>query len=114
MRRDIGAGLPKLFAFREQSLCIRTTPLTVSGSFGGFQFELQDLGRTRSRIRCGRPKIVAGSRQGGDLTGLFTSFTANDPQQLVQIDREKAKPSVWPISHEVTQAPGRVYGSAVC
>jgi len=55
-------------------------------------------------------KIVAGSRQRTDLTGLFTSFTANDPQQLVQIDREKAKAIGVPIS-QVTQALGVYMGS---
>src|SRR6202041_1101106 len=55
-------------------------------------------------------KIVAGSHQRKDLTGLFTSFTANDPQQLVQIDREKAKAIGVPIS-QVSQALGVFMGS---
>ena len=55
-------------------------------------------------------KIVAGSHQRKDLTGLFTSFTANDPQQLVQIDREKAKAMGVPLS-QVTQALGVYMGS---
>jgi len=81
------------------------------GSFGGFQFELQDLGRnTLQDIDGVAHKIVAGSRQRADLTGLFTSFTANDPQQLVQIDREKAKAIGVPIS-QVTQALGVYMGS---
>ena len=33
-----------------------------------------------------------------DLTGLFTSFTSNDPQVLVRIDREKAKALGVPFS----------------
>jgi HAE1 family hydrophobic/amphiphilic exporter-1 len=81
------------------------------GSFGGFQFELQDLGRnTLQDIDGVAHKIVAGSRQRADLTGLFTSFTANDPQQLVQIDRQKAKAIGVPIS-QVTQALGVYMGS---
>jgi HAE1 family hydrophobic/amphiphilic exporter-1 len=81
------------------------------GSFGGFQFELQDLGRnTLQDIDTVAHKIVGGSRQRHDLTGLFTSFTANDPQQLVQIDREKAKAIGVPIS-QVTQALGVYMGS---
>ena len=44
------------------------------------------------------------------LQGLFTSYTANDPQQLVQIDREKAKAIGVPIS-QVTQALGVYMGS---
>jgi HAE1 family hydrophobic/amphiphilic exporter-1 len=81
------------------------------GSFGGFQFELQDLGRnTLQDIDTVARKIVAGSRQRHDLRGLFTSFTANDPQQLVKIDREKAKAIGVPIS-QVTQALGVYMGS---
>jgi HAE1 family hydrophobic/amphiphilic exporter-1 len=41
---------------------------------------------------------------------LFTSFTANDPQLLVQIDREKAKAMGVPIS-QITQALGVYMGS---
>ena len=62
------------------------------GSFGGFQFQLQDQGRnTLQDLANVAQTIVASSHQRKDLTGLFTSFTANDPQQLVQVDREKAK-----------------------
>ena len=81
------------------------------GSFGGFQFELQDLGRnTLQDIDTVAHKIVAGSYQRPDLRGLFTSFTANDPQQLVQIDREKAKAIGVPIN-QVAQALGVYMGS---
>jgi hydrophobic/amphiphilic exporter-1 (mainly G- bacteria), HAE1 family len=81
------------------------------GSFGGFQFELQDLGRnTLQDIDVIAHKIVAGSQQRHDLQGLFTSYTANDPQQLVQIDREKAKAIGVPIS-QITQALGVYMGS---
>ena len=81
------------------------------GSFGGFQFQLQDLGRnTLQDIDTVAHKIVAGSRQRPDLQGLFTSFTANDPQQLVNIDREKARAMGVPIN-QVTQALGVYMGS---
>jgi HAE1 family hydrophobic/amphiphilic exporter-1 len=62
------------------------------GSFGGFQFLLQDQGQNTlfdmDRISH---QIVGASRQDPKLTGLFTSFSAADPQLLVTIDREKAK-----------------------
>jgi HAE1 family hydrophobic/amphiphilic exporter-1 len=63
------------------------------GSFGGFQFILQDLGKNTladlDRVAHG---IIGRSRnpQYG-LTNLFTSFSASDPQLLVTIDRPKAK-----------------------
>ncbi len=37
-----------------------------------------------------------------DLTGLFTTFSANDPQMLVTIDREKAKAMNVPLSQITT------------
>jgi HAE1 family hydrophobic/amphiphilic exporter-1 len=103
---------PKLFGI-PGAIVVAFEPPAISGigSFGGFQFELQDLGRnTLQDIDTVGHKIVAGSRQRQDLTGLFTSFTANDPQQLVQIDREKAKAIGVPIN-QVTQALGVYMGS---
>jgi len=103
---------PKLFGV-PGAIVVPFEPPAIQGlgSFGGFQFELQDLGRnTLQDIDTVAHKIVAGSRQRHDLQGLFTSFTANDPQQLVQIDREKAKAIGVPIS-QVSQALGVYMGS---
>jgi HAE1 family hydrophobic/amphiphilic exporter-1 len=62
------------------------------GSFGGFQFELQDLGRnTLGDLDRVAHEIIAASRQDKQLTNLYTSYTSNDPQLLVSINREKAK-----------------------
>ncbi len=103
---------PKLFSI-PGAVVVAFEPPAVNGigSFGGFQFELQDLGRnTLQDIDNVAHKIVASSRQRPDLQGLFTSFTANDPQQLVQIDREKAKAIGVPIN-QITQALGVYMGS---
>jgi HAE1 family hydrophobic/amphiphilic exporter-1 len=103
---------PKLFGI-PGAIVVAFEPPAINGigSFGGFQFELQDLGRnTLQDIDTVGHKIVGGSRQRHDLQGLFTSFTANDPQQLVQIDREKAKAIGVPIN-QVSQALGVYMGS---
>ncbi len=103
---------PKLFGV-PGAIVVAFEPPAINGigSFGGFQFELQDLGRnTLQDLDTTAHKTVAASRQRKDLQGLFTSFTANDPQQLVQIDREKAKAIGVPIS-QVTQALGVYMGS---
>ena len=103
---------PKLFAI-PGAIVVPFEPPAINGigSFGGFQFELQDLGRnTLQDLDSVAHKIVAASRQRPDLRGLFTSFTANDPQELVQIDREKAKAMGVPIS-QVSQALGVYMGS---
>jgi HAE1 family hydrophobic/amphiphilic exporter-1 len=62
------------------------------GSFGGFQFMLQDQGgNTLSDLDRVAHSIVNAGPTHKELTGLFTTFSANDPQELVTIDREKAK-----------------------
>jgi HAE1 family hydrophobic/amphiphilic exporter-1 len=62
------------------------------GSFGGFAFELQDTGRnTLGDLDRVAHEIVGASRQDKQLTGLYTSYTSNDPQLLISIDRSKAK-----------------------
>jgi hydrophobic/amphiphilic exporter-1 (mainly G- bacteria), HAE1 family len=103
---------PKLFGV-PGAIVVAFQPPAIQGigSFGGFQFQLQDLGRnTLQDLDAAAHKIVAASHQRKDLTGLFTSFTANDPQQFVQIDREKAKAMGVSIS-QVSQALGVYMGS---
>ena len=69
------------------------------GQFGGFQFELEDLGRnTLEVIAKTANQLVAQGNASKEITGLFTSFTANDPQYLVRIDREKAKSLQVPLT----------------
>ncbi|HWG20440.1 MAG TPA: efflux RND transporter permease subunit [Terracidiphilus sp.] len=81
------------------------------GSFGGFQFELQDQGRnTIADLDRVAHQIVGASHARKDLTGLITTFSANDPQVLVTIDREKAKAMNIPLS-QITTTLGVFMGS---
>jgi len=74
------------------------------GEFGGFTFQLEDLGRnTLQTLAKTANQVVASGNQSDKVTGLFTSFTANDPQYLVKIDREKAKSLQIPLS-QITDA----------
>ena len=84
------------------------------GEFGGFQYELldqanhtlQDLDKvTHDLIRA------ASGRKEKDLTGLFSTYTSNDPQYLVTIDREKAKSLHIPLS-QITDTLSVYMGSA--
>jgi HAE1 family hydrophobic/amphiphilic exporter-1 len=62
------------------------------GSLGGFNFMLQDQGgNSLSDLDRVAHQIVSASAARKDITGLYTAFSANDPQELVTIDREKAK-----------------------
>jgi hydrophobic/amphiphilic exporter-1 (mainly G- bacteria), HAE1 family len=87
-------------------LVIPFSPPAVEGlgQFGGFTFEVEDLGRnTLQTLADTANQVVGTGNQSGKVTGLFTSFTANDPQVLVKIDREKAKSLQVPFS-QVTDA----------
>ncbi len=69
------------------------------GTLGGFQFELQDLGgNSITDLDRTAHLLVAKAGQNKNLIGMFTSFTSNDPQVLVRIDREKAKALGVPFS----------------
>jgi HAE1 family hydrophobic/amphiphilic exporter-1 len=88
-------------------------PPAVSGvgSFGGFQFMLQDQGKnTLGDLDRVAHQIVGASRARKDMTGLLTQFSANDPQVLVTIDREKAKAMNIPLS-QITTTLGVFMGS---
>src|SRR5260370_23629408 len=74
------------------------------GNFGGFTFEVEDLGRNSvQQIANATYGVIGQGNSSRTLTGLFTSFTANDPQYLVQIDREKAKSLQVPFT-QITNA----------
>lgn len=84
-----------------EALIIPMEPPAIQGvgNFGGFQFEIKDEGGhelteldglTHSLIDTGNKTPVLG--------GLFTGFTANDPQLQVNVDRLKAKQLGIPLS----------------
>jgi hydrophobic/amphiphilic exporter-1 (mainly G- bacteria), HAE1 family len=74
-------------------------PIQGLGQFGGFQFVVQDLGAHKLEELAGAVGgLMQQASQRKDLVRLFTQFTANDPQYLVTIDREKAKSLHVPLS----------------
>jgi HAE1 family hydrophobic/amphiphilic exporter-1 len=83
------------------------------GAFGGFTFEVLDQGGAADIQNLGAATfgLVGASRQSARVTGLFSAFTANDPQLAVDIDREKARSLGLPIS-EITNAMQIYLGSA--
>lgn len=69
------------------------------GEFGGFQFEVQDQGgHTLQDLDKTTQDLIRAAGQRKDLTRLFTTYTASDPQFVVTIDREKAKSLHVPLS----------------
>jgi hydrophobic/amphiphilic exporter-1 (mainly G- bacteria), HAE1 family len=74
------------------------------GAFGGFEFQVLDQAGTdiNALANATYAMAAAGNKSPG-LSGLFTSFTVNDPQLTVQIDRDRALALGLPVS-EVTSA----------
>jgi hydrophobic/amphiphilic exporter-1 (mainly G- bacteria), HAE1 family len=83
------------------------------GNFGGFSFEVLDQGGAADIQNLGGAvqTLIGAAQQSGRVTGLFSSFTANDPQLAVDIDREKARSLGLPIN-EITEAMQIYLGSA--
>ena len=82
------------------------------GAFGGFQFEVQAEGGAslQQLLEVTRELAKEGNAR-PDLRGLFSGFTANDPQFLVTIDREKSKRLQVPLG-QITDALQVFMGSA--
>jgi HAE1 family hydrophobic/amphiphilic exporter-1 len=79
-------------------------PIPGLGEFGGFQFEVLDqTGGPIEDLAAATYAMVGAGNQTPALRGLFSSFTANDPQLHVDIDREKARSLGLPL-REVTTA----------
>ena len=91
-----------------------TLPPSIQGlgAFGGFQFVVQDLAAHRlEEVSAATQGLIRGASQRKDLVSLYTPFTANDPQYVVTIDREKAKSLHVPLS-QITDTLGVYMGSA--
>ncbi|MGA3034871.1 MAG: efflux RND transporter permease subunit [Terracidiphilus sp.] len=103
--RGVSKQLQMLMFMPNGGLVAAFEPPAVQGvgSFGGFQFMLQDQGgNTLSDLDRVAHQIVGASQARKDLTGLITTFSANDPQELVTIDRLKAKTMGIPLSQITT------------
>ena len=62
------------------------------GQFGGFQFVLEDQSGTSIQALANvTQKVIQEGNKNANLAGLFSSFSANDPQFVLTFDREKAK-----------------------
>jgi HAE1 family hydrophobic/amphiphilic exporter-1 len=95
------------------AMVIPVAPPSIQGvsSFGGFQMEILDLGGGDITELADVTQQVAGAgNQSGRVAGLFSAFTANDPQLVVTIDRDKARSLGLPI-REVTDALAVLLGS---
>ncbi len=96
------------------ALVIPFAPPGIQGlsALGGFQYELLDqTGGDISRLADTLGAFIGRANQSGRVVGLFSSFRANDPQLVVDIDRDKARSLDVPLQ-EVTDALQVFLGSA--
>jgi len=82
------------------------------GQFGGFTYELLDQsGGPIGGLEAAAQQLIGQGNQTPGLTALFTQFTANDPQLVVDIDRQQAK-SLGMSLGDVTNTMQILLGSA--
>ncbi len=95
------------------ALVIPVAPPSIQGlsAFGGFQYELLDRPNGEISELAGlAQQVMARGNQSGKVTNLFSSFTANDPQFIVEVDRDKARALGLPL-REVNEALQILLGS---
>ncbi len=96
------------------ALVIPFAPPGIQGlsTFGGFQYQLLDqTGGDIARLADTADALSASANQSGQVVGLFSGFRANDPQLVVEIDRDRARSLNLPL-REVTDALQVFLGSA--
>jgi hydrophobic/amphiphilic exporter-1 (mainly G- bacteria), HAE1 family len=111
------AVVGKLFGAFSQipgAIIIPFLPPSIAGVgfFGGFTYELLDQsGGPIEGLAASAYEIAAQGNATPGLSGLFTQFTANDPQLTVTIDREQAK-SLGMSLGEITNTMQVLLGSS--
>jgi hydrophobic/amphiphilic exporter-1 (mainly G- bacteria), HAE1 family len=96
----VGRIAPQLLGIPD-ALIFAFPPAAIQGvgSFGGFQFELEDRGGNTADALSGVAwGLIGAASQRPELTRVYTAYTANDPQYLVDIDREQSKRLGVPLS----------------
>jgi len=97
------------------AIVVAFPPPAIQGlsTFGGFQFEVLD--QTNSADIGGLAQatfgMIGAGNQSGRVQGLFSAFRADDPQLVVEIDRDKARSLGLPL-REVTDALQVFLGSS--
>jgi hydrophobic/amphiphilic exporter-1 (mainly G- bacteria), HAE1 family len=109
----IGRVTPKLMSL-PGAIVVSFAPPSIPGlsRFGGFEFQVLDQSGTDiSTLARGAYGVMGAAAKSPLLRGVFTPFTANDPQLLVSIDRQRALGAGVPLS-EITSAMQTFLGSS--
>jgi HAE1 family hydrophobic/amphiphilic exporter-1 len=109
----VGRVLPKLLSI-PGAIIVSIAPPAIPGlsRFGGFEFQVLDqTGTDISTLAGGAYGVMGAAAKSPLLQGVFTTFTANDPQLLVSIDRQRALAAGLPLG-EITTAMQTFLGSS--
>jgi hydrophobic/amphiphilic exporter-1 (mainly G- bacteria), HAE1 family len=95
------------------AIVVAFTPPSIPGlsRFGGFEFQVLDqTGSDINALAQATQSLVTAGNRSGVVRGLFSPFTANDPQLLVTINRQRALALGLPLD-EITNAMQVFLGS---
>lgn len=90
------------------------SPPAISGlgMFGGFEYQLLDKGdRSASELYDQAKKLIAEASKNPDLSMIYTSYSANLPQLLVDVDVQKAMAQDVEVS-EIYNAIGAYFATS--
>src|SRR6185369_10555001 len=87
-------------------------PIQGQGATGGFTLELLDQGGATdfTALAQSAEALVGQATAGGRVRGLFSTFSVDDPQYELTIDRDKAKSIAVPLT-QINDALGVYLGS---
>ncbi|NDV27448.1 efflux RND transporter permease subunit [Desulfovibrio sp. JC010] len=100
----LGKVQQKVFGIQEAMvICFNPPPINGIGSTGGLQFELQDRsGGTVKELAQVAQDYMAELRKHPELTGIFSTFSADVPQLFVDVDRDKVRKLGIPLNEVFT------------
>ena len=75
-----------------RAFAVNAPPVRGLSTFGGFEFQLQDLrGLPISALIENANKVIAAANQRPEIAAAFTQFAANTPQIEIEVNRDRAK-----------------------
>ncbi|MBE9170195.1 efflux RND transporter permease subunit [Pleurocapsales cyanobacterium LEGE 06147] len=89
----LGQAIGKLLAIPDARV-FAINPPTIQGlgNYGGFVFQLQDRGNNDlATLVQYQNELIDKANQASELQNVFSTYTANAPQLLIDIDRNRAK-----------------------
>lgn len=108
-RRKKGITSEKILAQIRQRLATVTDSMAVAfnfpavdglGSVGGFKMQIEDRANLGVQaLQTAAFQMMAAANQDPRLANVITTFRANEPQVLLDIDREKAKTMQVPLAN---------------